>query len=271
VAARSKEAAIRKGREYLKREREKALKRFDAFRAKALANPISTFDLQYSSADDQFTSETARLSSGDLEFSFTIEPAGSVEGGEFAPETAHQGSLRVTPKGFSLSSFGIVLALEVSNNDPEWRPKLNWHRKTDPSMSAAYIVDTVNQSYIYLSDSSLKGEVVAGTPKTGLLVFEPFRQATSKLELHISDIQCGPNRGQRATFVFRLESEGIHESSRTLVEAPPLEEQFERTLNETLDKLWAKSSPTPSGCVVVLGSALLASGLVGIAGLMVAG
>lgn len=259
---RSKLDAIRAGREYLDRQRERALKGFRAFYEGALKRPISTFDLRYCPDEERIVSETVALQLGDLELSVHPNPTKAFLSGGFTPATGQAGSLTVMPLGLVLTPIGTIVAIRVSNGDPAWRPKLNWYRKTDPSMSAVYFIDPVNDTYIYPVDSSLRGDLVAGVPKTGLLVFERFRQITDTLELHISEVPCGAARGRRATFVFHLHSEVIREATRTLVEGPSLEKTFQETLDRQLEEEWSQSAlGGRAGCAIVLTSALVASGI----------
>lgn len=164
--------------------------------------------------------------------------------------------------------MGYAGCLQGGARQPELRLRLNWFKKTDRSASPVFLVDEVNSDYCYPIASSMTGEVVPGHPRTGILAFELFRNPTTKLSVHFSDVPVAKGRGGKRTFEFTYEDPDLAAMVSETLESPTLSEQVVATLDAEAERLRQHVKKQHSGCVLAAVS-LMAAAITGLASVVI--
>jgi len=146
----------------------------------------------------------------------------------YSPSDVESERYRVEPIDFMFSVYGIMAAIRVSNFDQEYRIRLNWFKKSNPTESAIYLVDPVNSVYYYPRASSLTGEVIPDHPRLGIIAFEPIRHTTDVLEIHVSEAKLSSQRGKTPPFQFTVKSETLHKQTTEAIQGTDLLEYVKR-------------------------------------------
>ena len=199
--------AVNNGIKEIERDQIRLNRQVNTLLAKAERDPISALNLRYVPRKG-IIGDRIRIE-GKWVFinvgpTFAYAPSGS--GVKWVPAKRQRGGTTIQPLQLVTSPWGIIIAFRVSNRDPEFRPKLNWFKKSDPASGPVYLVDPVGHQYLYLTASSLRGEVVAGIPQTGLLVFANPESPTHRLQVHFSGVRVG--NASRGLSSFSLECTG---------------------------------------------------------------
>ncbi|MGH7926330.1 MAG: hypothetical protein ACREQV_00855 [Candidatus Binatia bacterium] len=169
----------------------------------------------------------------------------------FEPERYEsQGSSVVDPLGLLLTQWATVLAIRVGHDDPVHRLQLTWIKKTDPASSPVFLLDEDNSEYYYPISTDLKGQVVAGHPRIGVIGFEPFRRASSRVQLHFAGIKLD-RQGDTEAFHFQIEDEKLASQITENLGHPSLVETIKKAVDEQTRELRERLSK-PAGCLGVL-------------------
>ncbi len=249
----------------LDRERTKLEKSVSAFLTKLDRDPIAALNMRFS-YEEGFLTDPFKVE-GDLLTGKVrvLSRKGTHAGTEaFTPRRHQQGVCTIEPVGLQLAQYATFVAFRISHDDQHFRPKLTWFKKSDPQASAVFIVDPVNEQYLYPTASSLRGEVVPGVSKTGILAFEPFEQPTDQFQIHFADVQVESGGARKGSFSFEYSDPGLPESIRQLLEAPSSAEWIAAHLDAGYEKLMEEVRVPNSGCssAGVVFSGVLIAGLV---------
>lgn len=95
---------------------------------------------------------------------------------------------RITLLDLRAAPFGVVAAFCVEATEST---SINPVNKADAKKSPLFLVDRSSGAYLYPRLSSLPGNIVAGMPTIGLVVFDAARVPTTALELHAIDLKIG--------------------------------------------------------------------------------
>ena len=233
----------------LDRERTKLEKSISAFLTKLDRDPIAALNMRFS-YEEGFVTDPFKVQGDLLKGEIQIlSREGSHAGAEaFTPLRHEQGACTIEPVGLQLAQYATFVAFRISHDDQHFRPKLTWFKKSDPQASAVFIVDPVNEQYLYPTASSLRGEVVPGVSKTGILAFEPFEKPTDQFQIHFSDVQVESGGARKSSFSFEYSDPGLPESIRQLLEAPSSAEWIAAHLDAGYEKLMKEVRVASSGC-----------------------
>lgn len=199
--------------------------------------------------------------------SFTIQVQADDEHDSKSPSSFHPPvmtaeDVTVRPLAVVLSPYATIVAFEIESDDPETRTKISWVRKQERANSAIYITDPESGEYYYPISSDLGGEVVAGRSKVGFVSFEPFRQPTSRIDIHFSP-KALP--GKESTLDIEYRTSGLADRIRSVLTQPSMTEKAESLVMDfrakaarEIAEAREKAKPKASGCAVLIVFVLLA-------------
>lgn len=241
--------------------REKILREVQRFEEKLLDDPIRVGKMRYSETEG-FTGEPFQIESESFTFAFNFL-ASSTKNDQvnFEPRIHSAESAKVRPHGLLIAPFGTFLPLTIENFELSYRIVLNWVRERSAQESKVCIIDRDSGEYYYPIDTDLRGEVIAGYPKVGMIAFEPFRRPTTAVSIHFSGIKLSPKRSDTSTFDFEYRSPDLAEQVRSNLGVHGLLERAQAELDrlvveskatiEQRRQAWLKPIPQ-SGCLVGL-------------------
>lgn len=234
----------------LEKDRARVETRLVSFLTRAEKDPISTLGLRFSTAEG-FSADPFRFQGEFL--SGTVEPLQklqTIDGeGSWKPESYSVDPVTVEPQGILLTPWGVVTAVTVAHDQQGLRLKLEGWKKPRSRTGPIYMVDPVNHEYLQLIASSLEGEVVAGVPRSGVLIFETPSVPTDRLQIHFSDVELN---GEPHAFQFEFQSDGVGASLRKLKEAPAPAERIKEQLRSEVEEVRAAFLSEQSGCTAAL-------------------
>ena len=181
---------INSGRKDIERERIRLTRQLDSTMAKIERDPISALNLRHVPRKGILCDPISikgkwcflRLNPG-----LAYAPSGS--GVKWTPAKYERAGTTIQPLQVVTSPWGLIIAFKVAHKDLDFRLPLNWFNRSDPASGSVYLVDPVGHQYLYLTASTLRGEVVARVPRTGLLVFQNPESATDRLQVHFSSVR----------------------------------------------------------------------------------
>ena len=237
----------------LERSAEEALSKVKTFESRLESNPIRALDLRYDK-EAGLQSKPFDLDVGLFSGSLDLKIEGATQDQIEEIETLESpdSSLFVRPVNFLLTRWATLVPVEVSHNDPEFRPRLNWVKQSDRSNSPALLIDEENSEYYYPIAADSGGEILPGHPRILLLAFEPFRKPTSKVQIRIGNVKVGPARNQKGTFSFRLTDPDLPGKIQTQLESPTLLETVQEQLRSEEARGREEIQKQASGCVLML-------------------
>ncbi len=62
------------------------------------------------------------------------------EPGEWGPPEYREGTTTIEPLGRLMSAWGVMVAIRVAHQDPDFRLKLDWFNKSDPASSSTSLI-----------------------------------------------------------------------------------------------------------------------------------
>lgn len=198
---------INSGLKDIERERVRVTRQVNSTMAKIERDPISALNLRHVPRKGVLCDPISikgkwcfvRLNPG-----LAYAPSGS--GVKWTPAKYQRAGTTIQPLQVVTSPWGLIIAFSVAHKDPDFRLPLNWFKKPDPASGPVYLVDPVGHQYLHLTASSLRGEVVAGVPRTGLLVFQNPESVTDRLQVHFSSVRI--SNAPHALSSFSLECTG---------------------------------------------------------------
>lgn len=218
-----------KGREQLERERRDGFAEIDKFEAEMAKDPIGTLGLAFDPVRRVIVQDPVDLRGRSIEVVRGTENCLN-HPPEAAGETWH---VRVVDA--LVAPFGFVLAIEITNRDPTWSPSLSWFRKSSPKESACFLSDPTHGQYAYPTASTLGGKVLAGVPRTELVVFEPLRAPTDTLSFHLHDVKL-TQRGPRVSVDVALPIRALREHLVQVSTTPAAAAELRRLLDAEVDE-----------------------------------
>ena len=162
---------------------------------------------------------------------------------QYSVESAESNEYAFTPDGYVgdtwciaaldllISPNGLCVALKVEHFDPQYRIRLNWVKKSNPSSSLIYLVDPESNEYYYPQSTDLSGEVLPNRPRIGVVLFERPRAPTSTLELHLSGVKLCSARGAKEDLVFAYRSPTLASSISNSLRRPALRDEIMTEVN----------------------------------------
>src|SRR5262249_21331207 len=161
----------------IEQARDRILRKAQEIERQLIDDPIQIASLSYTTRHG-FRSRPITIESEPftLAVNLTIDPqAASLA---YEPPEFSSKSARIRPLGILASELATLVPItfetfEISNN-----LSLDWVKERSRKDSRVYLIDRESGDYYYPIDTDLRGEVVAGFPRTGLIAFEPFRQST---------------------------------------------------------------------------------------------
>lgn len=177
----------------------------------------------------------------------------------FEPEGYELGSVYLEALDILVTQWATLVAFRIKHKEPDFHLRLNWVKKSEPSESKVYLLDPVNSEYYYPISTDLKGEVLSGHPRVGIIAFEPFRHPTSTIQIYFSDVKLLP-KIKLDPFCFQSsEDEQFESGIGEIIYKPSLTEQIEETLQEQENTLKKQINDAhSSGCLIffILGVAI---------------
>ncbi len=263
-AGREKEKVDRAhGRAFVKIDRDVAqlMAKARSLESKLERDPIKALSLTYSKQNgfqsQPFTIETD-LFSGTVQLTDIRTP--DQEPPVFEPPALNTVTSSVRPLDVLLTRWATVVALEVTNDDPDFQLRVNWVRKSDRQSSPIFLLDTEGSQYYYPIATTLSGSVVAGHPRIGLVAFEPFRVPTTSVKVHCANVQLQKGRGAKQTFAFSHRDPILSEQINEILMLPRFSDQVAAAFRQQAQKLRRSMTKSQSGCMIVLAGCLIAIG-----------
>ena len=219
----------------LDRDRARVVTQIASFLVKMQRDPISALNLRFIEGDG--------LASDPFEFKGKILVGGIQvlrspgDPGEWAPPEYQEGSTTIRPLVGSMAEWGIAVAFRVAHQNPDFRLKLDWFKKSDPASGPVYLVDPVNHQYLYLTASSLKGEVLPGIPRTGILMFQRPDSPTNRLQVHFSGVSVSKDRRNKTNFSLEYTEGALPQAIENLNALPTMSETLETGLDRAVSEV----------------------------------
>ena len=206
-----------------------------SFHAKLQRDPISALNLRFIEGQgflsDPFEFK-GKILSGDVH---VIECSGVA--GEWTPPEYQEDGTTIRPVGGVLSKSGVAVAFRVSHQHPDFRLKLDWFKKSDPASGPVCLVDPVNHQYLYLTASSMDGEVLPGIPRTGILVFHKPDSQTDRLQVHFSDVSVSRDPRSKTSFSFEFTDAELPQTIEQLNALPTTSEALDTMLDREVSEI----------------------------------
>lgn len=258
----SKEAG--RQRRKIHQSAEKALKAVEKIQDQLLRDPIKAVNLRFNRESGEICSEEIEIETEYLRTSFEVPSiSSSIDDEPFKGPLVEDESFSVEALGYCILKDSFVVALKFEGRDPDYSINLKLFKKSEPAESAAFLVDTEGSHYYYPMATDLKGKVIPGQPRIGLIAFEPIREPTSSLQIHLSDVKLSAVRGKKENLVFEIFQEDMKELLQAAQEADTLVntlrlqiDEYADSLCEEVDRL-AESSKAQPGCLVLLAAPIL--------------
>ena len=243
-------AGVNRALAALDREQDRVRARIAAFVENLEKDPISAVNLRFTETQgfeaDPFEFTGKILSGRSVLLSSEYQEVAGT--GTWNPESYHEGTVAVEPLSLSLSQWGTMLAVRVSHDQPTLRIRPDWLKKSDPSSGPVYLVDPVNHQYLHLKASSLRGEVLPGIPRTGILVFEVVRYPTDRLQLHFSGVRLGEDSTHRSSFHLELTDERLPRAIEHMGTLPTMRESLTAGFDQQVNRVRSGFLRQQSGC-----------------------
>jgi hypothetical protein len=177
----------------------------------------------------------------------------------FQPEGYELESVHLEALDILVTQWATLVAFRIQHKEQDFHLRLNWVKKSDPSDSKVYLLDPVNSEYYYPISTDLKGEVLSGHPRAGIIAFEPFRHPTTSVQIYFSDVQLLP-KIKLDPFCFEsTKDEKFQSGIQEIINKPSLTNQIEKTLQEQENKLKTQiQAAHSSGCLIffILGAGI---------------
>ena len=172
----------------------------------------------------------------------------------FSPRGQCGPGFQIEPLDIMFFPYGVLVAVRVTNDEPTYRIRLNWVKRDDPSSSPVYLTDPRSHDYYYPTGSTLSGEVVPGSPRIGVLAFEPVRRPVRELKLHMSGLKLSSAKGKEPPFEFLITSVGMLEHTAQVLSHRSLSEQAREQIERVKAQVLAEiqqAMKRPSGCALI--------------------
>ena len=231
-------AAQPRARAELDRDHARVQAQVAAFLAKQQRDPISALNLRFVEGEG-FVADPFEFRS--KIFTGSVQLVRSPRGpGEWDPPEYQEGGTTIKPLGGFMAEWGVVVAFRVAHQNPDFRLKLDWFKKSDPASGPVYLVDPVNHQYLYLTASSLKGEVLPGIPRIGILVFQKPDSPTDRLQVHFSGVSVSKDRRSKTSFSLEYTEATLPQTIEQLKALPTTSEEMATVLDREVSKIWSE-------------------------------
>ena len=221
------------------RDYARLVKQIASFAGKMERDPISSLNLRFIEGEGIVTGpfgfEFGRGFVGqDQEVLLSTDKVG--EWAWTPPEYQEVGTT-ITPIGcFGFSTWGTIVALRVAHRNAGLRLKLDWFKNSDPAASPIYLVDPVNHQYLFLIASSMNGEVLRGTPLTGILVFQQPDYPTDRLQVHFSGVSVSSNH-RKTSFTLEYTDRNLPRTIENVKSNPSVYQELKAMLDREVSKV----------------------------------
>lgn len=238
----------------VRRDMTALVKEAEAFEELVNRDIIDAFKLRFIPSQGM-TSQPYKLGGGDLSAEFTFEEVAGGSARGFDPEQAHSGSAYIKPVHFYITPWATLVALEVGQGEATDVPIPTLVDPDDPTESPVVLVDQENAQYYHPLATDLRGTVIAGQPRVGLVAFEALRAPTSQLILHVRGLKLAGEQGQGVTAAFTFDVDASADALEDLIEAASPAKRLKQGLEEELGPhLGGSGSDANAGCMLALAS-----------------
>lgn len=247
----------------LDRSVERGLKKVVEFESRLERDPFKAINLRADS-NGRFLADPVDIDTGAFTLHINILAANDgrlhhLE--EFSPAEYKTAHARVQPIDLLVTPWATLLSVRIDNLEISRPLKLNMVKRASPSDSPVHLIDIRHNEYYYPKATNLRGAIIAGHPRIGVIIFEPFRRKTDSVSVYFSELKLSPVRGANDTFSFAccdaamerdisesLESRSLAEQTREMATTKLAGEQ-QRIIRERDASL----RPMPkTGCLIAL-------------------
>lgn len=207
-----------------------------SFHAKLERDPISAMNLRFVKGKG-IVADPFEFNGRFLIGSFDLLESSGDDSGTWTPREYEDSGVTIAPVCGVMTWWGIAIAFRVAHRNPDLRLKLNWFEKSDPGSGPVYVVDPTNHQYLYLTASSMTGEVLPGIPRTGILMFPVPDSPTDRLEVHFSGVSLGVGPRSKASFSFEFTDPDLSKGIEFVQNSPTTSRQLETSLESEVDKI----------------------------------
>lgn len=246
-----REKAANRAYAKIDRNHDQAINKVTAFERRLKTDPIKALGLTYDKSSG-FDSIPFELSTELFNGSISLTTQGETSASDFSPKQESSELFTLSPLKVLLTRWATIIAIEIENHSEEYRIRTPWHKKSDPTDSRIYMLDTDNGRYYYPLSSQASGETLPGHPRILLFAFDVFQKPTSRFQLHISDVKLTNERGRKYTFTFDYSAEGLSGLIEEEIDSSSLVSEVESLLESESNKLAAQVKTNSSGCAVAL-------------------
>lgn len=236
------------------RDRETILTRATNFEDRIRRDPLKALGLSYVPGRG-FLGSNFEVSTRAFDFSFQLvsdRPDGpSIV---FDPPEFRGLALSVRPLDLLVTKWATFLAVQVGNHDAQPRGQLSsWVKRSDLASSPVFLLDPTSSTYYYPLSNSLKGDVLPGHPKVGIVAFEPFRSPTEIVEIHLSGVKLGLDRNV-TTCSFRIANPVLSPAIAATSFSPRLQDRVRSGLDDHIAEAHRPSRGIRFLAFLVIGS-----------------
>lgn len=171
---------------------------------------------------------------------------------DFAPSNYESEDAIVTPLDVLVTQWATIVAFKVTNKANQQPLRLSWVKVSDPTSSPVFLVDTENNRYYYPISTDLKGDVVFGQPRTGLIAFQPFSIPTRSVQIHFSNVRLGSGKRSSETFSFGCSDASLDQLIDKAIHMPRLSQQIKDLVQQKTAEAKQSIAKPKSGCLTIL-------------------
>ncbi len=221
----------------LERDRTRVSGQISSFLAKLERDPIPAMNLRFVKGKgivaDPFEFK-GKILTGSVNLLESSDDGDSVT---WTPQEYEEAGVTIAPVCGVTTWWGIAIAFRVAHRNPDLRLKLDWFKKSDPASGPVYVVDPTNHQYLHLTASSMKGEVLPGIPRTGILMFPVPDSPTDRLEVHFSGVSLGAAPPGKASFSFEYTDSDLSKAIKFIRSSPTTSRQLEASLESEANRV----------------------------------
>jgi len=207
-----------------------AMRKASKLETSANRDVIKTFSISYD-RDNGFRSKPVILKTEMFSLSLElIRKGNSSPDGSSHPPFFQNDLIKLEPLDLLVSQWATIIALEISNFTDETLT-LRLIKKTNPAESSLFLIDVENGKYYYPISTDLKGDVVNGFPRTGIITFQPFEKPTRAFQLRVSSLRIGKKKAP-VNCVFEFNDENLFSEITDILSKPTIPQYVKQLLEE---------------------------------------